>query len=97
MQIFQFCYHIKWTQLANLPNPLCGAHVAMQRHNIYVTGNSPVENAEHQVYVYDINTDQWGQLPPSGHYLAIPINLNIQLRNHPASFFDPSTHWDKII
>ena len=21
---------------------------------------------------YDINTDQWGQLPPSGHYYGIP-------------------------
>ena len=30
------------------------------------------EDAEHQVYdVYNINDDQWGQLPPSGHYLGI--------------------------
>ena len=38
----------------------------------YVTGFSPVEDAIHQVYVYDINADQWGQLPPSGHYYGIP-------------------------
>ena len=65
-------YHIKWTQLANLPVPLCFTYAAVQHHKIYVTGNSPVEDAVHQVYVYDINTDQWGQLPPSGHYLGIP-------------------------
>ena len=65
-------YHIKWTQLADLPVPLYDAHVAVQRHKIYVTGIDPVEDALHQVYVYNINTDQWGQLPPSGHYLGIP-------------------------
>ena len=65
-------YHIKWTQLADLPVPLYSAYVAVQHHKIYVTGHSSVENAEHQVYVYDINTDQWGQLPPSGHYCGIP-------------------------
>ena len=67
-------YHIKWTQLADLPVPLHDAYVAVQHHKIYVTGTGidPVENALHQVYVYNINTDQWGQLPPSGHYLGIP-------------------------
>ena len=65
-------YHIKWTQLADLPVPLCYAYVAVQHHKTYATGDSPVEDAEHQVYVCDINTDQWGQLPPSGHYHGIP-------------------------
>ena len=65
-------YHIKWTQLADLPVPLCFAYAAVQHHKIYVTAQSPVEDAIHQVYVYDINTDQWGQLPPSGHYYGIP-------------------------
>ena len=66
-------YHIKWTQLADLPVPLYSACVAIQHHKMYVTGgNSPVEDATHQVYVYDINTDQWGQLPPSGHYYGVP-------------------------
>ena len=65
-------YHIKWTQLADLPAPLCYAYAAVQHLKIYVTGASPVEDAEHQVYVYDINTVQWGQLPPSGHYYGIP-------------------------
>ena len=66
-------YHIKWTQLADLPVPLYGAYVAVRHHKIYVTGgNSQVDDAVHQAYVYNINTDQWGQLPPSGHYLGIP-------------------------
>ena len=65
-------YHIKWTQLADLPAPLYEAYVAVQHHKIYVTGNSPVEDAPHQVYVYDINYNQWSQLPPSGHYYGIP-------------------------
>ena len=64
-------YHIKWTPLADLPAPLYGAYVAVQHHKIYVTGDSPVEDAKHQVYIYDINTDQWDQLPPSGHYYGI--------------------------
>ena len=66
-------YHIKWTQFADLPVPLYHACVAVQHHKIYITGgNGPVEDALHQVYVYDINTDQWDQLPPSGHFYGIP-------------------------
>ena len=72
-------HHIKWTQLADLPAPLYGAYVAVQHHKIYVTGDSPVEDAEYQVYVYDINTDQWGQLPPSGHYYGIPYIIGGKL------------------
>ena len=58
--------------MADLPAPFCEAYAAVQHHNIYVTGESPVKDVEHQVYVYNINTDQWGQLPPSGHYKGIP-------------------------
>ena len=66
-------YHIKWTQLADLPVPLCSAGVVIQDKKVYVTvGASPVDDAYHHVFVYDINTDQWGQLPPTGHYLGIP-------------------------
>ena len=64
-------YHIKWTQLADLPVPFT-AYAAVQHHKIYVTGDSPVEVAIHHVFMYNINTDQWGQLPPSGHYYGIP-------------------------
>ena len=66
-------YHVKWTQLADLPAPLYDARVAVQHHKIYVTGGKgPVDDAKHQVYVYNINTDQWDQLPLSGHYFGIP-------------------------
>ena len=65
-------YNIKWTQLADLPVPLYGADVALKDKKVYVTGDSPVDDAYHYVFVYDINTDQWGQLPPSGHYYGIP-------------------------
>ena len=66
-------YHINWIQLADLPAPLYGAYVAIQQHKIYVTGGiSSVGDALHQVYVYDISNDQWGQLPPPGHFLGIP-------------------------
>ena len=59
--------------MADLLAPLYGAYVAVQHHKIYVTSVvSPVEDAEHQVYVYDITTDQWGHLPSSGHYYGVP-------------------------
>ena len=66
-------YYIKWIQLADLPVSLYGACVAVQDKKVYITGgHSPVEDADHQIYVYDINADQWNQLPPSGHYYGIP-------------------------
>ena len=66
-------YYIKWTQLAELPAPLYGAYVAVQDKKVYVAGgDSLVEDAINQVYMYDVNTDQWSQLPPSGHYYGIP-------------------------
>jgi len=62
-------YHIKWTRLANLPAPVYDACVTEQDKKVYVAGGvSPVDDAIHQVYVYDVNTDHWDQLPPSGHY-----------------------------
>ena len=65
-------YYINWTQLADLPVPLYDPYVAVQYHKIYVTGDSPLEDVRCQLYVYDNYTDQWGQLPPSGHYYGIP-------------------------
>ena len=58
--------------MANLPVPLYDPYVAVQHHKIFVTGDSPRKDAEHHVYVFDVNTNQWGQLPPSGHYYGIP-------------------------
>ena len=65
-------YHIKWTQLTDPPVPLHNVFVAVQHHKIYVTGSSSAEDAKQEVYVYDINYNHWGQLPPSGHYYGIP-------------------------
>ena len=70
---------VKWTCLADLPAPLYDPYVAVHGHKIYVTGLSPVKIAKHQVYVYNINTDQWGQLPPSGHYSGIPYIIGENL------------------
>ena len=59
--------------MADLPVPLYGVHVAVHQHKIFVTGhNSPVKDAKRQVYVYNINTDHWGQLPPPGQRNGIP-------------------------
>ena len=59
--------------MADLPAPLYEVYVAVQHHKIYVTGaDSPIVDACYQVYVYDVNNDQWDQLPQSGHYLGIP-------------------------
>ena len=66
-------YHIKRTQLADLPVPLYDPYVAVRHHKIYVTVCcSSVDDAEYQVSMYNINTDQWGQLPSSSHYYGIP-------------------------
>ena len=66
-------YRIKWTQLADLPVPMYHADIALRDKEVYVVvGDSPIDNAYHQVYVYNIDTDRWGQLPPSGHYYGIP-------------------------
>ena len=66
-------YHIKWTQLANLPAPIYQARVTVQDKKVYVAGgNGPVDDVIHQVYVYHVNTDHWDQLPPSGHCHGIP-------------------------
>ena len=40
---------------------------------------SSIVDTIHQVYVYDINTDQWGHLLPSGHHLGIPYIIGGKL------------------
>jgi len=66
-------YQIKWTQLANLPVPMYRACVTVQDKKVYVGGgDTPVDDADYLVYIYDVNTDHWDQLPPSGHYGGVP-------------------------
>jgi len=73
-------YHIKWTQLANLPVPMYRPYVTVQDEKVYVAGgDSPDDDALHQVYIYDVNTDHWDQLPPSGHYWGVPHTIGGKL------------------
>ena len=66
-------YHIEWTWLDDLPAPIRRAHVVVQGGKVYVTGgNSPNEDATHQVFVYEVHNDRWGQLPTPDHYLTVP-------------------------
>jgi len=49
-----------------MPTLTSNTYSVVQDKKVYVAGgDSPVaiDDAKHQVYVYDINTDQWGQLP----------------------------------
>jgi len=65
--------HIKWTQLTDLPESMFKAFVAVQDKKVYVAGGlSPNDNAMHKVYVYDVNNNYWGHLPPSGQYRGVP-------------------------
>ena len=58
--------------MADLPAPLYGAYAAVQGKQVYVTGGYTDKSTDDRVYVYDTNTNQWDQLPPSGHYHGIP-------------------------
>ena len=89
-------YHIKWTQLADLPAPLHEAYVAVQHHKIYVSGASPIDDAKHQIYVYDFNTDQWGQLPPSGQYYGIPLIIGGKLVTFGGALFSTKKPTNKV-
>ena len=59
--------------MADLPVPLYNSYLAVQDKKVYVAGGiSPLEEDYHEVYVYNFDNNQWGQLPPSGHYYGIP-------------------------
>ena len=59
--------------MADLPAPSYGVDLAVLDKKIYLTvGDSPVDDVYHQVYVYNVYTDEWNHLPPSGHYYGIP-------------------------
>ena len=64
-------YHIKWTTCSDLPTPMYDTYVAMSNGTIYCTGSTPNVDNEHEVYCYDIRTDQWKQLPRPGHRLGV--------------------------
>ena len=65
-------YQLKWTNLTDLPTPMCYAYVAVHGMNVYVAGGTSDNDSEYQTYVYKIDTNHWNQLPLSGHYYGVP-------------------------
>lgn len=43
----------------------------MSGNTIYVTGDAPSDDIEHNVYSYNTMTDSWKQLPQSGHRYGV--------------------------
>ena len=64
-------YHIKWTTCSDLPTPMYDAYVAVYNGTIYCTGSTPNKDDRLEVYCYNTRTDQWKQLPGSGHRLGV--------------------------
>jgi len=98
-------YHIKWKKLTNLSAPLYNAYAVMQQNRIYVAGGySPVDIAMQTVYVYELHTDCWKQLPLLDHYCAVAHIIGGRLTliggrlcssnesTNKVSTFDESTH-----
>ena len=57
-----------------------GSSVAVDRDLVYVTGgDSPDTSALHQVFSYNITTNQWKQLPPSGHCCGVLLMIGQKL------------------
>ena len=55
------------------------AYVAVSNGTIYCTGSCPNEDNQHEVCCYDIRSDQWKQLPRSGHRLGVIHMVNDKL------------------
>ena len=47
------------------------ASVAVSNGTIYCNGITPNTDNQHEVYCYDIRSDQWKQLPRPGHHLGV--------------------------
>ena len=73
------CYHIKWTSCSDLPAPLYGASVAVFGNNVYVLGQGRDEASDHQVFCYNILTNQWDKLPPTVHRHGVLQIVNEKL------------------
>jgi len=49
------------------------AYVTAHDKKLFVAGGtSPVAGAQHEVFVYDMNVNEWDQLPLSGHCFGVP-------------------------
>ena len=65
-------YHLKWDKCSDLPRTMYNASVVVDDNNVYVTaGTAPEKETRGNVYFYNITTDQWNTLPPSGHRAGI--------------------------
>ena len=64
-------HHIKWTTCSDLPTPMYDAYVAVSNGTIYCTGTTANVDNDHEVYSYNTRTNQWKQLPRSGHRLGV--------------------------
>ena len=70
----------KWTRCANLPVPMYAGSTAVDDHKIYITaGGTPNDDAYQHVWCYDATTNQWSQLPPSGHSLGVLCMIGSRL------------------
>ena len=50
---------------------MCNVSVAVSNGTIYCTGTTRNEDNQHDVYCYDTRSNQWKQLPRSGHFLGV--------------------------
>lgn len=67
-------YYIKWTSCSDLPAKLYDASVAVSADGdtLYVTaGDAPDSSTKTTVYSYNTVTDQWTELPQSGHRFGV--------------------------
>ena len=65
-------YHLKWVKCSDLPRRMYSASVVVDDNNVYVTaGDAPENETYKNVYQYNITTDQWNTLPPSGHHKGV--------------------------
>ena len=69
-------YHIKWTICSDLPTPMYSAYVAVSNGIIYCTGTTLNRKNDNEVYSYSVRTNQWKQLPRSGHNLGVLHMVN---------------------
>ena len=100
-------HRINWTRLADLPSPLYAAHAVIKEQKVYVAGgDSLFENTKNQIFVYDLTSDQWDELPPSGHYYGIPhiiggklaivggrLSATMRMTNKVSTFDEDSQTW----
>ena len=62
------CYDITWERCADLPSPMYAISAVQHDKKVYImAGEAPDNDKLYQVYCYNVETDQWGQLPPPGH------------------------------